>query len=108
MLKNILAAIAISVFMMGSVHAGSHGGAANQEAADAAIAEAKAAVKKAGTVGGVWRDTGKMIKKAEKLAADGKFDKAVKLAKKAARQGEYGYTQAVEQKGIGNPDYMHM
>lgn len=67
-------------------------------AATAAISAAKAARSKAASVGGEWRDTGKMIKKAEKLAKEGKGDEAVKLAKAAELQGNAGYEQAMGQK----------
>lgn len=65
--------------------------------ADAAIAAAKEAQKKAASVDGEWRDTGDMIADAEKLAAEGKADDAIKLANKAKAEGELGYAQAVEQ-----------
>ena len=67
----------------------------------AAIDAAKAAVKKAATVDGVWRDTGKFIKKAEKLAKQGKNAEAMKLANKAKLQGELGYQQAISQAHAG-------
>ncbi len=66
-----------------------------------AIAEAKAALKKAATVDGVWRDAGKFIKKAEELAKKGKTAEAMKLAKKAKQQGELGYQQAIAQAHAG-------
>lgn len=69
------------------------------QAADAvaAIAAAKDAQKQAATVDGEWRDTGKMIKKAEKLLKEGKTDEAAKLAAKAEAQGMLGYMQATSQ-----------
>jgi len=54
-------------------------------AADA-IKAAKDAQKEAKSIGFEWRDMGKMIKKAEELAKDGKEKKAVKLANKVAGQ----------------------
>ncbi len=101
MLKKVLAAVAISAFMMGSAHA-----AADKAAAEQAIAAAKESVKKAASVGGEWRDTGAMIKAAEKAMADGDFDGAVKQANKAAEQGQMGHDQAITQQGVGNPDYL--
>ncbi|MFT5221063.1 MAG: hypothetical protein ACI9LO_000616 [Planctomycetota bacterium] len=68
---------------------------------EANIAEAKAAVKKANSVGGAWRDSGKMIKKAEELLADGNAKEARKLAKKAVKQGQLGYQQVVDQQARG-------
>ncbi len=66
-------------------------------AAEDAIAAAKAAQKQAGMVGGEWRDTGKMIKKAEKLLAGGKAGEAEKLAQEAEAQGMLGHIQATSQ-----------
>ena len=101
MLKTILAAVAASAFLIGSVHAG-----ADKAAAESAISAAKEAVKKASSVNGEWRDTGKMIKKAEAALEKGEFDKAVKSANDAEFQGNMGYEQAVSQQGVGNPDYL--
>ena len=69
--------------------------------ADAAIAAAKAATKKAAGVGFEWRDTGKMIKKAEAAAKAGDFNAAVKGAKKAERQSINAYAQYEENKNAG-------
>lgn len=63
----------------------------------AAIATAKDAQKQAASVGGEWRNTGKMIKKAEKLLKDGDADKAAKLAEAAEAQGMMAYIQATSQ-----------
>jgi rhodanese-related sulfurtransferase len=71
-----------------------------------AIAAAEDARKMAASVGGEWRDTGKFIKKAQKLAEEGKLDEALKLATKAQRQGELGYDQALGQKDATMPEYM--
>lgn len=81
--------------------------AADKASAQAAVAAAKAAQKAAGAVGGEWRDTGKMIKKAEKAIADGNYGEAEKVAKKAAAQGKLGKEQALSQKGVGNPGYLY-
>lgn len=71
------------------------------------LSAAKAAQKKAGSVGGEWRDVGKFIKEAEQAAANGDFDQAKKLAQEAKTQSELGYEQAVSQKGkAGNPSYL--
>jgi len=62
------------------------------------LARAEAARKKAASVGGEWRDTKKIMKKAKKAGGD----KCVKLAAKARRQGEIGYAQALaERAGSG-------
>lgn len=66
-----------------------------------ALAEAKAAQKKADSVGGEWRDIGKFLKQADLEAKAGNYNKAVKLANKAKSQAEIGYQQALEQKNAG-------
>ena len=71
-----------------------------------AIAAAEAARDKAASVGGEWRDTGKMIKSAQAAAKKGDFAAAVKTADKARRQGELGYEQAVSQKELKMPSYL--
>lgn len=68
--------------------------------AKAAIKAAKdkyAEVKKAGFA---WRDTEKMIKKAEKLA-EKEPEKAIKMANKAKKQAENGLEQAKAAKNAG-------
>jgi len=65
--------------------------------AEEAIAAAKDARKQAISVGGEWRDAGKMIKKAEKLLKAGKNDEAAKMAEAAEAQGMLGYMQATSQ-----------
>jgi hypothetical protein len=71
-----------------------------------AIAAAEAARKKASSVKGEWRDTGKFIKEAEDLAKSGDFAAAIALAEKAKRQGEMGYEQAIREQGATFPTYM--
>jgi hypothetical protein len=101
MKKIALAALIASLTVAGAAVA------ADKASAEAAIAAAKAAQKSAGAVGGEWRDTGKMIKKAEKAAADGNYADAEKLAMKAEAQGKLGKEQALGQKGTGNPGYLY-
>ncbi|MCP4074564.1 MAG: hypothetical protein GY744_00070 [Gammaproteobacteria bacterium] len=55
--------------------------------ADSAIASAEKAQQAAAEVGYEWRDTGLMIKEAKKLAASGKNEEAIKLAKRAEEEG---------------------
>ena len=81
------------------------------EAADAKVQklidDAEAARKEAASVNGEWRDTGKMIKKAKALLKQGKHIEAAKLANEAAKQGHLGYQQAVSQKDLKMPSYLH-
>ena len=71
--------------------------AADQASFDAAYAAGQTARKGAAAVKFEWRDTRKILKSAEKLAAAGDFAKAVSLAKKAEAQGLAGQAQAKEQ-----------
>ena len=59
-----------------------------------AIAEAKAANKKAKALDYEWRDTGKMIKAAEAALSDGNAEEAIKQANKAKKQADEAVTQA--------------
>ena len=61
------------------------------------IAEAKMTFEEASKVGCAWRDTQKMIDKAEALAADGKSDEAAALAQKATRQSQNGMAQCASE-----------
>jgi hypothetical protein len=74
--------------------------------AERAIADAEAARKKAASIGGEWRDTGKMLKEAEEALKTGEFDKAIKLASQAKRQGELGHAQALAEKDADFPSFM--
>ncbi|MCU7918474.1 MAG: SoxXA-binding protein [Candidatus Thiodiazotropha sp. (ex Dulcina madagascariensis)] len=71
------------------------------------IDAADAARKEAASVGGEWRDTGKMIKKAKALLSKGDYVAAAKLANDAAKQGHLGYEQAMSQKTLKMPSYLH-
>jgi len=64
-----------------------------QEAAEEAIADAKAKLEEAKSMGAAWRDTDKMIKEAEQALADGDSGKAIELANQARRQSENAIAQ---------------
>jgi hypothetical protein len=66
----------------------------DQRSAAQAIADAKSSNAKAKAMGMEWRDTGKMIKSAEKAQAAGDDTKAIKIADKAKRQAENAMKQA--------------
>ena len=65
--------------------------------AEKAIAAAKDARMQAQSVGGEWRDTGKILARAEALLKEGKYDEAVKMAESAEAQAMLGYIQATSQ-----------
>lgn len=67
------------------------------EAAQEAIASAKAALKRAQDEGYAWRDTGDLIKKAEAAAGEGKYDQAIELANEARRQSELAIQQKYDE-----------
>ena len=81
--------------------------AAGQADFDKAYAAATAAVKKAAAMKNEWRDSGKLLKKAQKAAKAGDFAKAIKLAKAAEFQGRMAQEQALANANAGNPDYLY-
>jgi hypothetical protein len=75
-------------------------GGASPEVA-AAIKEAEEAIKKSASIGGQWRDAGKILKKAKAAAAKGDNKTALKQAKMAKFEGDMGYEQAKGQEKAG-------
>ena len=65
-----------------------------QSPGELAVAEAVAANNAAKAAGNEWRDTGKLLKYAQKALDDGKEDKAILLANKAKRQAGIALGQA--------------
>jgi hypothetical protein len=100
-IRGVLLAMTIAALPIGAVWA------ASATDAEVAIKNAEAARKKAASVGGEWRDTGKIIKKAKEEIQGGDFNKAIFLANQAYNQGELGYQQAMKQKKIDFPKYLH-
>lgn len=68
--------------------------------ADMAIAAANKANAVVKALYAEWRDTGKIIKDAQKAQAKKDFDNAVKLANKAQKQAENAFAQYNEQKNV--------
>ncbi len=62
-----------------------------------AVTSATMALDKANSVGFEWRDSRKLLKKADAAAEGGDYDKAIKLAAAAELQGERAYQQAHDQ-----------
>ena len=73
--------------------------AASPEAISA-INAAKAANKEAAAVGYEWRDTGKLLKKAEEMASKGDNEGAIKLADKAKSEAQMAVKQYELEKGV--------
>jgi hypothetical protein len=104
LIRTAALAIAVGVLPAGALQAAEKQDKATEFAA--AVEKADASRKKAASVGGEWRDTGKMIKKAKAAAKKGDYDKALKLANTAYRQGELGYKQAMSQKDAKMSDFI--
>ena len=84
--------ILVAFLSLGFVTGCATTGEAEQTAAEA-IAAAKSANADAKAAGYEWRDTGKIIKSAEKALAAGDEDKAKALANKARKQAETAIAQ---------------
>ena len=72
-----------------------------EAAVEKAIDDAKAAMKRADSVGFAWRDTGKMIMAAQAAADKGDMARAMELAEQARKQGESAYQQYLDQRNSG-------
>lgn len=70
------------------------------------IDDADKARKKAASVEGEWRDTGKIIEQAQASLSKGEHVKAMKLAAQAHKQGVLGFQQAMVQKELRMPSYL--
>ncbi len=70
---------------------------------DDAVKSAKASLDQANAVNYEWRDSRKLLKKADKLNKEGKTDKAMKLVAEAKQQGEMAAAQASLQSGVSGP-----
>jgi len=68
-----------------------------------AVKEANISINNAKAVNYEWRDSRKLLKKADKLNKEGKTDKAIKLANKAKKQGELAVAQAKLQASVSGP-----
>jgi len=87
--------VLVAVFSLGLIAGcASTGEESAGSPAEEAIAAAKAANKKAKGIGYEWRDTGKMIKKAEKALSEGNDAAAIKQANKAKKQANDAIKQA--------------
>lgn len=69
-------------------------------AAETAIAEAEAAIKKAKSLDWIWRDTEKELKKAKEALAKGDEAGAIKLANKARDEAELAVKQYYYEQGV--------
>ncbi len=100
-IKKVLIVSGLSVLFAGASVA-----ATQADYADA-VAAARTAQKAAAVAKGEWRDTGKLLKKADAMAKKGDYATAIKLANAAKHQGHLGAQQAKEQIGAGNSGYLY-
>jgi len=93
-MKKIIISSVLALVFSGLV------GCASGPSANDVIAEAEKEMKVAKKMNYLWRDTGKILKKAKKAKANGDTKKAVKLANKALSQAKMAQAQA---KAEANP-----
>ena len=99
-LSAVVLSVAVGCASTQQEEAAKPGAAKKDTACQSELAAANAARKKAASVGGEWRDIGKILKKAKKALKAGDAGKCVKLANTARRQGELGYAQALAERGM--------
>ena len=101
--KHLVGIVLSALIVTGCASSG--GGSAGSSDAESAymqaMSEAKKSLNDAHKLNNVWRDSGKILKKADEAAKKGDFETATKLALKAKRQGELAIKQAVSQKNAG-------
>lgn len=68
-----------------------------------AVQDANSSLDKAKAANYEWRDSRKMLNKADKLNKAGKTDDAMKLVATAQKQGELAVAQAELQSGVSGP-----
>lgn len=95
-IKNLSLISSISACLLIPVltHAGSY---------EEAALEAKAALDNAKAMNYEWRDSRKLLEKADKLNKEGKTDKAMNLLAEAKQQGEMAVVQAKQQSTVSGP-----
>lgn len=102
-MKKVLALLVAAGITLGAC-AGSQESSVTKGDAESAITAAKHELKRAKAIDYAWRDTGKLIKKAEAAMKDGDLDKAVDLANEAKMQSTLAIQQQKREKGAG-PNY---
>ena len=68
-----------------------------------AVMDAKASINNAKALNYEWRDSSKLLEKADKLNKEGKSDKAMKLVAEAKKQGDMAVIQAKLQASVSGP-----
>ena len=95
-LKNLSLFTALSACLMSPVlaQAGTY---------EETVADAKASINNAKALNHEWRDSSKLLEKADKLYKEGKNDQAMKLVAEAKKQGEMAVVQAKLQASVSGP-----
>ena len=91
---SLIAAISACMFSPVLVQAGTY---------EQAVIDATASIDNAKKLNYEWRDSRKLLKKAEKLNKEGKTDKALNLLAEAKKQGEMAVAQAKLQASVSGP-----
>ena len=97
--KNLVIIALTSVLVSGCASYGTAN--ATQEDYNAAVADAKKSLKTANEAKYEWRDSGKILDKADKAAKAGDFPTATKLANQAKHQGDLALAQSKIQENAG-------
>lgn len=70
---------------------------------DQAVKEANTSINNARSLNYEWRDSRKLLEKADKLNKEGKSDEAMKLVAEARKQGDMAVVQAKLQADVNGP-----
>ena len=95
-IKNLGLIAAVSACLLSPVlvQAGSY---------EQAVLDAKASIDNAKALNYEWRDSRKLLEKADQLNKEGKSDEALKLLAEAKKQGDMAVIQAKLQSSVSGP-----
>ncbi len=103
-MKQVITYTAATILIASLAGCASYGSGSSADADyQQAMAEAKVSLKHAARTNFEWRDSGKLLKQAEKAAKDGDYETAIKLANNAKMQGEMAVAQSQDQANAGPP-----
>ncbi len=100
-MKKIAVLFAAAALTLGACASSPSGPTHTENDAIGAITAAEHETNRAAKAGFEWRDTRKLIKKAQEALKKGDYDTAVKLANKAKRQSSNALNQAQLAKNAG-------
>jgi len=99
--KKMFAGIALTSVLLSGCASYGTANAATQESYDAALTDAKNSLQLASKANYEWRDSKKILKKADAAAKAGDFSAAIKLVNKAKYQGDQALAQSKDQAHAG-------